>query len=490
MWRCQDAVQTQCTVYDVGGREGIRNQKIAAFKNTSAPFTPNEVPTKPLDIIIFGEGAGGELGLGSKEVDGLSPIEAMNPRSHPLLSAKDVGVVQVACGGNHGIAITRDNQILTWGLNDYGALGRNTNVEEAKDDMLNPSESTPKAIDTSNLDPDIKWVQVVGSECASFALTTDGRVFGWGTFRGKDGIIGFTYISKNHPDNQYIQKTPRHIPELKGIKQLAAGKNHVLALDQNGKVYSWGCGENGQLGRRTSSRYPSHALRPERVRGFKGKVYKVVCGAHHSFALSKIIRMYCPKYLREIRYYYWRAAFAWGLNNYGQLGSPDAIVGAGAIQPTPVRIPGLLRYDIFDIAGGEHHSLAVTRKGQLLTWGRVDSFQTGFRTHVFTKKNVIFDKNEKPRILLVPTIMPEMPHITSVNAGPDHCFAITTKGGKVYSWGSSYNGRTGHDNEDDTEIPTLVNYITLHEKKVVFAGAGGSFSILASIAKDAREEEN
>lgn len=147
------------------------------------PFIPNNPPTQILDVIVFGEGAGGEMGLGSKVVNGLSPIEVMSPRMNRLLSGNDVGVVQIACGTMHGIAITRDNQILTWGVNNFGALGRDTNDYEDEDDVLNPSESTPAPIDTSNLDPNIKWFQVVGTERASFALTTDGRVFGWGTFR-------------------------------------------------------------------------------------------------------------------------------------------------------------------------------------------------------------------------------------------------------------------------------------------------------------------
>ena len=142
-----------------------------------------EAPTTPLDIFVFGEGSGGELGLGSKATNGQMPVEVMRPRLNRLLSSDDVGVVQIACGGMHAIALTRDNRILTWGVNDLGALGRATNVIEEDDDELNPAESTPGPVDTSGLGPDIRWAQVVASDNASFALTEDGRVYGWGTFR-------------------------------------------------------------------------------------------------------------------------------------------------------------------------------------------------------------------------------------------------------------------------------------------------------------------
>lgn len=143
----------------------------------------NKPPAAPLDIFVFGDGSCGQLGLGSKTVNGESPTEAMQPRLNKLLSPKDAGAVQFACGGMHAVALTRDNKILTWGVNDLSALGRATNVEEDDDDELNPAESTPGPVDVSGLEPNIRWAQVAASDNASFALTDDGHVYGWGTFR-------------------------------------------------------------------------------------------------------------------------------------------------------------------------------------------------------------------------------------------------------------------------------------------------------------------
>ncbi len=166
-------------------------------KNPKIGNVSNEAPSALLDVYVFGEGRFGELGLGNDNTGGKTPTGVKRPRLNPKLA----GVVQISCGGMHAVALTSDNTILTWGLNDLGALGRDT-VENSKDrDLadeedddndesddnnsagLNPKESTPAPVNTSELDPDIKWAQVVASDNATFALTHDGRVYGWGTFR-------------------------------------------------------------------------------------------------------------------------------------------------------------------------------------------------------------------------------------------------------------------------------------------------------------------
>ena len=150
----------------------------------------NTAATKQLDVYVCGSGDFGELGLGSVK----HATEAKAPRHNPNLT----GVVQVALGGMHGIALTHDNEILTWGVNDKGTLGRKTHWEGKMKDMdaeededddsdagadLNPLESTPTAIDASAFPEGTVFTQVAAGDSTSFALTDTGLVYGWGIFR-------------------------------------------------------------------------------------------------------------------------------------------------------------------------------------------------------------------------------------------------------------------------------------------------------------------
>ena len=358
----------------------------------------NDAPTKILDVYVFGEGTSGELGLGSRRVNGKKPIDVKRPRLNENLSAKDVGVVDLSCGGMHAIALTRDNKILTWGVNDQGALGRDTTWDGGFRDMdkddsaesddddddtgMNPHESTPYPVSDEYFAEGTKFVQVIGCDSASFALTEDGRVYGWGTFRSSDGILGFTADIK-------IQHTPLLLPTLKNIKSLSAGSNHILALDHKGNVSAWGCGQQNQLGRRIIERNKLSSLVPQGVGLPRGKIAKIATGSYHSFAIDTSGKVW-----------------GWGLNNFGEVGVEGNAGEDDAVILRPAKLTLLENHNIRDIQGGGHHSVACNDKGDLLTWGRVDGFQVGIDPKTLTKENAIFDERDTPRILFVPTVVP------------------------------------------------------------------------------------
>jgi len=181
------------------------------------------------------------------------------------------------------------------------------------------------------------------------------------------------------------------LPEPVKVKQIATGSNHVLALDEKGKVFTWGCPEQNQLGRRCVQRdLKESALRPGGV-GFKRgiKIQKVSAGSYHSFALDTNGRVY-----------------AWGLNNFAELGVEEGAGDSDAAVLDATLVSTLSDHTVVDICGGEHHSLACTKKGELLTWGRIDGHQVGLPTDAYNEDNTIYDEHKNPRILKRPTVIP------------------------------------------------------------------------------------
>lgn len=176
-----------------------RRKAVPKAPSSTRPKAPrvttiiNHAPTQVLDVYVFGTGENGELGLGN----GKNCTIVKRPRLNPHLSVDKVGVVQVAVGGMHTAVLTKDNKILTWGVNDQGALGRDTTWDGGLKDMdanesdsesdvgenLNPKECAPGEIDLSSIPDNTIWTQVVASDSATFALTNTGLVYGCGTFR-------------------------------------------------------------------------------------------------------------------------------------------------------------------------------------------------------------------------------------------------------------------------------------------------------------------
>lgn len=432
-------------------------------------------------MYVFGEGTAGELGLGTAK----KSVDVKRPRLNPELSAGKVGVVQIEAGGMHVIALTHDNKILTWGVNDQGTLGRDTTwdgglkemdaagsdseSDSGDDNGLNPKEALPAEVDWSQTEvaEGTRFVEVAAGDSTSFVLTDDGKVYGWGTFRSNDGIFGFTQEVK-------VATRPVLVPGLKNIKSIKAGANHALALDSKGAVFAWGSGQQNQLGRRIVERTKSEALFPREFglpKGAKKVITSIQTGAYHSFAISKNGDIY-----------------AWGLNNFGETGIMDNAGQDDAVIMNPKVVTALKGKKIITIKGGGHHSIAATEEGDCLVWGRIDGAQTGISAEDIAKLpegSTIKDEAGRPRILAVPQKVSAIDGpVSHVTASSDHNIVITQQG-KAWSWGFSANYQTGQGTDDDVTVATLIDNTAVRDTKLNGATSGGQFSIITAVADEA-----
>ncbi|KAI8186579.1 Delta-1-pyrroline-5-carboxylate dehydrogenase [Colletotrichum sp. SAR 10_65] len=434
---------------------GARNGMVTNRTEPSPRPSSTSRPTTKLDVFVIGSGENSELGLGPRHT------QAPRPRLNRLLDANSVGVVQVAVGGMHCVALTHDGKVLTWGVNDDGALGRvkstsksEAEAEEDEEDILDSFESTPEAV---NFDKEIDVVQVAATNSAGFALTAAGKVYGWGSFAGGDGNFGF--LHEKPPKT--TERLPVLIPGLTDIKELAGGSDHILALTNDGNVFAWGSGEQNELGRRILARRRFETLVPQRVGLPKNKTAKIFAGSHHSFAIDTTGKVW-----------------AFGLNNFGQCGISTREDTGFTTVISPTVIKSLEGYKVRHIGCGLHHTVACTEEGEVLVWGRADDGQMGMPLETLPEDHIIFDSRDRPRVLNVPAVVPDLKAVF-VAAGIDNCYAIS-KEGEMHAWGFSASYNTGLATTDTVKTPTLVRSKQLGEKKLNFIDAGGQFAVATS----------
>lgn len=431
--------------------------------------------TEPLKVFVFGEGSSGELGLGATS----KAIDVKRPRYNETLS--NMNVVKIATGGMHVVALTKDNQILTWGVNDNDALGRDTSNANVKmrdldaDDSdsdsedetggLNDAEATPAPVPAEFFPEDTTFVDVAAGDSCSFALTTEGAVYGWGTFRKNEGIMGFATDNKTAP-------RPVYIDGVKKVTQIVCGTNHVYALDKDHHVWAWGNGQQNQLGRRVTERNLVQALQPSKV-GFHDtsikkhsqRITHIASGDYHGLAIADDGHVW-----------------GWGANNYCETGYTENAGADDASVLQPKIVHSLEGKGVHTLDAGSHHNLAITKDGQVLVWGRCDGSQTGLppsQLDAETDESKVLKNNGKAKIVVQPTPLPDLKNIVTGACGPEHSIVID-EAGKAYSWGFSVNFQTGQGTDDEIEVPTMIDNTAVRETKLVWAGCGGQYSILAS----------
>ncbi|XP_051238205.1 probable E3 ubiquitin-protein ligase HERC4 [Dicentrarchus labrax] len=181
----------------------------------------------------------------------------------------NIAVSQVACGSQHSVALTKDGQVYTWGQDCRGQLGLGKRKAGA---------NSPQHLRSLSAIP---LVQIAAGGEQSFALSVSGGVFGWG--RNDCGQLGLGDTTDRH--------TPTSVRGLlmKKTVHVSCGKDHTAILTKDGAVFTFGSGKCGQLGHNSSR----DELRPRLVAELWGaKIIKIACGRHHTLVLTDSKKLY------------------------------------------------------------------------------------------------------------------------------------------------------------------------------------------------------
>mmetsp|Transcript_26572 Transcript_26572/g.64133 ORF Transcript_26572/g.64133 Transcript_26572/m.64133 type:complete len:491 (+) Transcript_26572:580-2052(+) len=190
------------------------------------------------------------------------------------------------------------------------------------------TSSVPLLLDLSQLDnKSVQWASVAAGEYHSGALTVQGKLFTWGM--NNAGQLGLGHTERTC--------RPTAVGSLTGKKVLrfALGATFGVCVIDNSETLSWGLNLNGQLGHGDTS----DRLEPSVIVQLRGVMLKLVaCGGRHCASLDENGRMW-----------------VWGSNTAGQL-----CLGDSEDRRSPVMVQGSADLVLGHISCGYSHTLLLS----------------------------------------------------------------------------------------------------------------------------------
>ena len=369
-------------------------------------------------VVAWGFNGSGQLGNNSTTLSlaPVSPVLQSTTTPPPALS----GIMAIAAGLNHSLALSNDGNVLSWGQNASGQLGINTTIDA--------KVATPVTTLAGQ-----SIMAITAGPNHSLALRSDGKVYAWGA--NESGQLG--------DGKTVILKIPTQITALSNVVAVAAGAKHSLALRNDGTVWAWGANSAGQLGDKTTTA----RLVPVQVAGVLSGmltgVVAIAANGEHSLALLSD-----------------GTVVAWGSNASGQLGYATG-TSIFSKQPTLVGTPA----GVVAIAAGTAHSAAVLGSGVTQTWGGNWQGQLGDATRVGRYSPL-------PIAAVDPAPASTATLVPGVAAGSSHTLKVEASGA-VFGWGSNEFGQVG----DGTTVQRKQPVATILTTGVRLVAAGDVHSL-------------
>ncbi|XP_077541768.1 regulator of chromosome condensation-like isoform X3 [Haemaphysalis longicornis] len=180
------------------------------------------------------------------------------------------------------------------------------------------------------------------------------------------------------------------IPVLDNIVDVTSGGMHTLCLTADGQVFSFGCNDEGALGRPTSSLEPTSESTPALVK-LPEPIAQLSAGDSHSAALAVSGTVYMWGNFRD---------------STGQVG----LVTEGSAAQEPKKVAT----NIVQIASGSDHVAMLTAEGDILTMGCPEQGQLGRIGSYFAARG-----SRRPvSVLITPTKVP-MPRTKAGSWSPE-----------------------------------------------------------------------
>ncbi|KAJ7320653.1 hypothetical protein JRQ81_020164 [Phrynocephalus forsythii] len=212
------------------------------------------VVTENGKLYMFGSNNWGQLGFGTKNtINKPTCVKALKPEKVKL----------AACGRNHTLIYTEQGNVYAAGGNSEGQLGLGDTEERTTFHLISFFTNQHK----------IK--QLAAGSYTSAALTEDGQLFMWGD--NSEGQIGLA--------DEANVCVPHQVDVGKPVSWISCGYYHSALVTRDGVLYTFGEPEAGKLGL-SPEQLPNNRV-PQHVSGIPERVTKVACGGGHTLALAE-----------------------------------------------------------------------------------------------------------------------------------------------------------------------------------------------------------
>lgn len=328
-------------------------------------------------VWAWGNNGNGQLGDGTQTFRP-TPVRVCDSGAADCNAQPLTGVVAIAAGYDHSVALKADGSVLAWGRNWDGEVGTGSSTSQVLKPVpvCAPGATAPCTIANGNVLTGIEMI-TAGGGGHSLAMNTNGEIYGWGY--NKSGQIG---IGDPSEDRVYV---PTRVCNaggsapcsqfLSNIVAFDVWSGHSLALDADGQLWGWGGNDDGELSVATSI----------------GCLSAFTCSPSPS-AVCATVDNPCTTPLNGVAHFVAGRRYSmallqdgtirsWGENLEGQLG--DGTMGSPIGQQAKVCAPGETApcanflSDISAISAGNFHSFALSRGGLLYVWGQGDKGALG-----------------------------------------------------------------------------------------------------------------
>ncbi|XP_075046734.1 protein RCC2 [Mixophyes fleayi] len=250
------------------------------------------------------------------------------------------------------------------------------------------------------------------------------------------------------------------------VRTVASGPcaAHSLLITTEGKLWSWGRNEKGQLGHGDIKRVDA----PKLIESLKEEAFVyAACGRNHTLALTETGSVY-----------------GFGENKMGQLGLGN--------KTDAVSSPAQILYNgqpITKVACGAEFSMIMDCKGNLYSFGCPEYGQLGHNSdgkyiaraqrieydcELIPRRIAIFiEKTKDGQVLPVPNVV-----VRDIACGINHSLVLDSQK-RVFSWGFGGYGRLGHTEQKDEMVPRLVKLFDFPGRGAaqIYAGSTCSFAV-------------